>query len=74
MRDSTILVVTSDHGESLGEGGRVLHGSSLSEEQVRVPLIVALPWQLQQRREQAVVSLMDLGPTLLELGTTSQSC
>lgn len=67
LRDSTILVITSDHGESLGEGGRVLHGGSLTEEQVRVPLILSLPWQTEPRREEAVVSLMDLGPTLLEL-------
>jgi len=63
----TVVVVTADHGESLGEGGRRLHGSSLHEELVRVPLLVALPWQQGPARVDETVSLMDLAPTLLEL-------
>ena len=67
LERSTLVVVTADHGESLGEGGRMLHGSSLHEELVRVPLIVALPGATRARRVDEIVSLVDLGPTLLEL-------
>lgn len=35
-----LVIVTSDHGEALGEGGRWGHGRSLDDEQVRVPLVV----------------------------------
>jgi arylsulfatase len=66
VADSTVIVVTADHGEALGEGGRILHGRSLHEEQVRIPLLVALPGQTQPERVHALVSLMDLAPTLVE--------
>jgi arylsulfatase A-like enzyme len=66
LRDSTVVVLTSDHGESLGDGGRFLHGMSLNEELVRIPLMISLPG-VPGSRSSAVVSLMDLGPTLLDL-------
>ncbi len=37
---NTIFVITSDHGEHLGEGGLVDHHGSLSEELLRVPLVI----------------------------------
>ncbi|MGB0953885.1 MAG: sulfatase [Planctomycetota bacterium] len=42
-RDNTLLIVTSDHGEQLGEHGAFHHGSSLYDEEVRVPLVVMGP-------------------------------
>lgn len=42
-RDDTIVVVTSDHGELLGEGGRFGHPGSTRDEILRVPLLIALP-------------------------------
>jgi arylsulfatase len=41
--DRTLIVVTADHGEALGEEGRLGHGFWLSEELTRVPLIVRYP-------------------------------
>ncbi|MBW2276621.1 MAG: sulfatase-like hydrolase/transferase [Deltaproteobacteria bacterium] len=38
-----IWALSSDHGESLGERGRRFHGSSLFDEQVRVPLLIGGP-------------------------------
>jgi arylsulfatase len=67
LRESTAIIITSDHGEALGEGGRFLHGLSLNEEQVRVPLIISLPWETTAARVDHVVSLIDLAPTLLDL-------
>jgi arylsulfatase A-like enzyme len=67
LRERTAVVITADHGESLGEGGRFLHGHSLLEELVRVPLIVVLPWDEEPRRIAAPVSLLDVAPTLLDL-------
>ena len=61
-----VLVVTADHGEEFREHGGVYHGSSLYEEQVRVPLIVRAPG-LPARRIDAPVELVDLAPTLLGL-------
>jgi arylsulfatase len=64
--DSTVVVWSSDHGEMLGDHGQwdkqVPHHSSTG-----VPLVVAGPGVEAGRRERALVSLMDLGPTFLEL-------
>jgi arylsulfatase len=67
LRDSTAIIITADHGESLGEGGRFLHGLSLHQEQVHVPLLISLPWLREPLRVQSLVSLLDLAPTLLDL-------
>lgn len=62
----TIVVITSDHGESLGEGGRFSH-ASLALETLLVPLIVVLPGETSARDIPSQVRLIDLYPTLLEL-------
>jgi len=41
--DRTLVIVTSDHGEAFGEGGRYFHSYWLSEELLRIPLIVRYP-------------------------------
>ncbi len=65
--DDTAIFLTADHGESLGEGGRFIHGLSLNEELVRVPLIARLPGQREARRVASVVSHLDVAPTLVDL-------
>ena len=76
LAERTILVVTSDHGEQLGEEGRPapygdgfynVHGHSLFEEMIRVPLIVRLPGQDEGRRIPEVTASIDVMPTLLDL-------
>jgi arylsulfatase A-like enzyme len=62
----TLLVVTSDHGEGLGEHGDVGHGSGLWLEHVHVPLIVAGPG-LAPHVVSEPVCTVDLAPTLLAL-------
>jgi hypothetical protein len=43
LYDQSIIIVTSDHGDSLGEGGRWGHAYTLFPEIVRIPLLVHLP-------------------------------
>jgi arylsulfatase A-like enzyme len=62
----TLLVIASDHGEAFGEHNSKFHATTLYEEQLRVPLMVRIPG-LQPRVVADPVSLMDLGPTLLDL-------
>lgn len=62
-----LVAVTSDHGESLGEGGYYfLHGFATTPELARVPLILRAPGLLPGRRAEPV-SHVDVMPTLLEL-------
>lgn len=59
--ERALVVVTSDHGESFGEGGRFLHNTFLSEEQVRIPLLVRYPDRRGAgTRSDAIVQLPDL--------------
>lgn len=59
-----LVVVTSDHGEALGEHGEFGHGQGLTEEQVAIPLVVRGPgWSAT--RSPAPVGLDDVGATLL---------
>lgn len=65
--DDAVVVILSDHGEEFGEHDRMLHGFTLFEQSVRIPLIVRLPdWSVIERVE-APVSIIDVAPTLLEL-------
>ncbi len=61
-----VVAVTADHGEEFGEHGGVYHGSTLYDEQVRVPLVIAAPG-LAPRQVSAPVELVDLAPTLAAL-------
>lgn len=63
----TVVIFLSDHGEMMGERG-MWFKSTFFEWSARVPLIVRWPGVFQPRRVQSVVSLLDLLPTLIELG------
>jgi arylsulfatase A-like enzyme len=65
--DDTIVVLTSDHGELLGEHHMLDHQYSLHEPVLRVPLVVLAPGRVAPGREAAPVTTLDLFPTLLGL-------
>ncbi len=64
--DRTIVVVTGDHGESLGEHGEAAHAFFVYASTTHVPLIVRTPWGLGGRPT-ARVSSVDILPTVLDL-------
>ncbi len=71
LYDNTIILLTTDHGEMLGEHG-LWYKKSFFEAACRIPLIISHP-QIDARRVSDNVSLVDLLPTLLELaGDSSQ--
>ena len=70
LYDNTVILLTTDHGEMLGEHG-LWYKKSFFEEACRIPLIISHP-QIDQRRVSANVSLVDLLPTLLEIGGDTQ--
>ena len=65
--ERTIVVVTSDHGEALGEHGLFEHKTSLYDMLIRVPLVIWYPPQVEAGRETSPVSLLDVYATLVEL-------
>jgi arylsulfatase A-like enzyme len=68
LLESTLVIVTADHGESLGDAGRWGHHLTPDEEVLRVPLVMRLPSALPAgARVDAPVSLVDLTPTVLDL-------
>jgi len=64
IAESTMVVITADHGEALGEHGRSAHGGNLYEEVARVPLILHAPG-LAPGRTACVTGHVDLAPTIL---------
>ncbi len=67
VADRTAIVLTSDHGEGMGErGGRVGHAYSLHRELVDVPLVWLVPGAAPRRLD-LVSSNADLAPTVLAL-------
>jgi len=60
--DNTLVIVTADHGNHIGENGRVYHGYYLSDELVKVPLYVKYPKSIkpEQRLQGRTISLTSI--------------
>jgi arylsulfatase A-like enzyme len=67
LNESTIVAVTSDHGEELFDHGLLTHGNTLHRELVRVPLVIAGPGLGRGERVATPVSGAALAPTLARL-------
>ena len=70
LYDQSVIVLTSDHGDSLGEEGRMGHAYSLHPEVVRIPLIVHVPPAMQGGwtwNESRTAYSTDITPTLYRL-------
>jgi arylsulfatase A-like enzyme len=68
LADSTLLVITGDHGEAFGEHGRVAHGFTVYDEETRVPLLIVNPLLFpHQVVVNSLGSQVDIAPTLLSL-------
>ncbi len=64
-KPDAIVMVTADHGEEFGEHGGRYHGTTVYEEQVRVPLVIVGPGVAANARVSAPVQTIDLLPTTL---------
>ena len=66
--DDTVVIITSDHGEHLGERGFMRHGNTLYPEVLHVPLMILLPEGLKAGvRVADPVSLRDIPATVLSV-------
>jgi arylsulfatase A-like enzyme/Flp pilus assembly protein TadD len=66
-RERTLVLVTADHGESLGEHGEDTHGVFVYDSTLRVPWIVQGPGVGAGRVASVVARGIDVAPTLLDL-------
>jgi membrane-anchored protein YejM (alkaline phosphatase superfamily) len=72
LLDSSIVVVTGDHGEQFMEKGQWGHHSSFVDEEVRVPLVIHAPG-VAPHRDTGTSSHLDIVPTLMTLlGVTNR--
>jgi choline-sulfatase len=68
LYDDALIVIASDHGQSLGAHGEDTHGIFLYDETLHVPLLLKLPQnQNAGKRVTARARLVDVAPTILEI-------
>jgi arylsulfatase A-like enzyme len=67
LDDSTLIILTADHGEARGAHGELTHGYFIYQDALRVPLVIRVPGLPKAPRVGQVVGLVDIFPTVLEL-------
>jgi len=64
--DHSVVIVTSDHGENIGEHGLMSHFYGLQETLIHIPLIIKLPGLSEGKKEVSkIVQPVDIFPTIL---------
>ncbi len=72
--ENTLIIFTSDHGENLGDHGMYLKGPYFYEQNVHVPLLIAMPGTIEGGRvSDALVELTDLAQTICEAAQITAS-
>jgi arylsulfatase A-like enzyme/Tfp pilus assembly protein PilF len=67
LLDDTLLIITADHGESLGEHGEKTHAIFVYDATVRVPLLIRYPNLFKPMVYTAPVRSIDITPTVLSI-------
>ena len=65
--DSSLIIITSDHGELFGEHGFHFHGTPMYEGVLRVPLIIKFPFNRSVGYQKEMITLTDIYPTILSI-------
>ncbi|MCZ6602729.1 MAG: sulfatase, partial [Planctomycetota bacterium] len=66
--DRTLIILTADHGEEFSDHGDTMHGKTLFDESIRVPLIMRLPGVIRPGLQiDSQVRQIDVFPTILEI-------
>jgi arylsulfatase len=69
LEENTIVIITSDHGEGLGDGKHVFsHGKTVYQFELHVPLMMRIPGITTKRQlSNAPVATIDITPTILDV-------
>ncbi len=65
--EDTVLIITGDHGEMLGEHREMGHGYYIYQQALRVPLIVVIPGKKGKTSIEKPVQIVDVMPTILDI-------
>ncbi len=66
LLSNTVVIITADHGESIGEHKLLDHGHALYEEQIKVPLIMIGPGIPKGKKISGLIRNIDILPSLME--------
>jgi len=73
-RESTLVIVTADHGENIGDHGHMNHVFSVHESLIQVPLVIRYPERVEANSsEDSPVQLVDLFPTILHAAVPDEA-
>lgn len=67
LYDDSLIIITTDHGESFYEHGFPTHSSSLYDDQIRVCTLIKQPGQKTAAVRNDPISQIDINPTILEI-------
>ncbi len=67
LDDSTVVVITADHGEEFNDHGGFEHGHTVYDELLHVPLIMRFPSRMKPATVSAVARHIDIAPTFCDL-------
>jgi arylsulfatase A-like enzyme len=67
LYDNSLIIVTADHGEAMGDRNLIGHGISMYQDQVHVPLLIKYPLAARHEVVDEPVSSVDILPTILEV-------
>jgi len=67
LLDNTLLIITSDHGDCIGEHGIIFHVFCLYDNLIKIPLLINYPAEMNhQGIETRIVQSVDIFPTIIE--------
>ncbi|MHC4792043.1 MAG: sulfatase, partial [Planctomycetota bacterium] len=67
LYDSALIIITSDHGEMLGEHNEFTHGYYIYQSAIKVPLIIKLPGQKKSLWIERLAGLIDIVPSICNM-------
>jgi len=67
LYDKTMIIVTADHGELMGEHNKFRHGHDLYQQEIHIPMLIKYPHgEVSPARTDTQVQLVDIMPIILE--------
>ncbi len=66
LAENTLVIITSDHGDCIGMHNEITK-NNIYEHSLKIPLLMRYPNKITPRKEDTMISLMDLYPTMLSM-------